>query len=420
MPSSPLPLNTPACQLGNHTSEALPQPVRIEIALLTGGSDRHYAFGLTMALASRGVFVEVVGSDDVDSSELHNTSNVKFLNFQPKPQTPSLARRIARVLRYYVRLIRYVTVAKPGIFHILWNNKLELFDRTFLMLYHKLQGKKIVLTVHNVNAGVRDGNDSLLNRLTLRMQYRLADHLFVHTEQMKAQLLRVFGVAERVVSVIPYGINNSVPDTDLSSAEAKRRLGVKETEKIILFYGAIWPYKGLEYLVEAYLRLAASNSEYRLVIAGEPKRGSEQYLKKILQMLSDELLISSVIQKLQYIPDKDTELYFKAADVLVLPYTYIFQSGVLFLAYSFGLPVVATDVGCFRDDIIAGKTGFLCKPCDSAELARALETYFESDLFKSLGTRRQDVKDYAVQRHSWDTVAEITRAVYLGLGEANQ
>ena len=81
------------------------------------------------------------------------------------------------------------------------------------------------------------------------------------------------------VSVIPFGINNSVPDTDLTTAAAKRRLGIKPGEKTILFFGSIRPYKGLEYLVEAFLRLAATDPSYRLIIAGEAKRDSGGYLR---------------------------------------------------------------------------------------------------------------------------------------------
>jgi len=105
-------------------------------------------------------------------------------------------------------------------------------------------------------------------------------------------------------------------------------------------------------------------------------------------------------------------LYLKGADVLVLPYKEIFQSGVLFLAYTFGLPVVATDVGSFREDIVDGSTGFLCEPGNPAELAKAVETYFRSDLFKDLNIRRRELQNYAKTKHSWDGVAELTRNAY--------
>ena len=125
-----------------------------------------------------------------------------------------------------MRLIRYVAKAEPKVFHILWNNKFELFDCTLLMLYYKLMRKRLVFTAHNVNASKRDSNDSWRNRLSLRAQYALCDHIFVHTEGMKADLLSDFGVPESKVSVIPFGINNTVPNTSLSSAEAKRQLGI--------------------------------------------------------------------------------------------------------------------------------------------------------------------------------------------------
>src|SRR5437588_2639006 len=168
-----------------------------------------------------------------------------------------------RILRYYLRLIGYAATAKPKLFHILWNNKFEIFDRTLLMLYYKMLGKKIVLTAHNVNAGKRDANDSLLNRLTLGIQYRLADHIFVHTEQMKRELLDEFGVRERATTVIPFGINQSVPDTDLTPAQAKQRLGISAGERAILFFGSIGPYKGLELLVAAFQRLVTADPDYR-------------------------------------------------------------------------------------------------------------------------------------------------------------
>jgi glycosyltransferase involved in cell wall biosynthesis len=393
-----------------------PEPsVNFEVALLTGGIDKPYAFGLAMALASKGVCLDVIGSDDVDSPEMRTTPKLNFLNLWGSKREASLARKISRVLIYYARLIRYASVAEAKIFHILWNNKLQFLDRTLFMLYYKLLGKKIVLTAHNVNAGKRDSNDSMLNRTTLRVQYQLADHIFVHTEKMKRELFRDFGVHERTVSVIPFGINNSVPNTGLSPRQAKQRLGIRGDERTILFFGAIRPYKGLEHLVNAFQQLAATHPEYRLVVAGEPRKEAEQYLDEIRRTINCHASRGQVLQEIRYIPDEETELYFKAADVLALPYTHVFQSGVLFLGYSFGLPVVGADVGSVREEIIEGRTGFLCKSCDPADLAKAIEKYFESDLFKHLDSRRQEIREYANAKHSWDIVGDMTREVYAQL-----
>jgi D-inositol-3-phosphate glycosyltransferase len=279
-------------------------------------------------------------------------------------------------------------------------------------LYYKLLGKKIALTAHNVNQAKRDRQDSQLNRLTLRIQYRLSDHIFVHTKKMKDELLQDFGVADSVVSVMRHPVNDAFPDTDLTPSDAKRQLGVKGREKAILFLGRIRPYKGIEDLLTAFQQLIARDPTYRLIIAGEPHKGSEDYLDEIRKIVARDFGQDDVVLKFQFIPDEEMELYLKAADVLVLPYKDIFQSGILFLSYSFGLPVVATDVGSFREDIIEGETGFICKPGDTADLARTLETYFLSGIYRDLGNRRQAIKDYADKVHSWDAAAELMKAAY--------
>ena len=116
-----------------------------------------------------------------------------------------------------------------------------------------------------------------------------------------------------------------------------------------------------------------------------------------------------------FIPDEETEVYFKAADVLVLPYRHIYQSGVLFLAYGFGLPVLASDVGSLRDDIVEGKTGFLFRSEDAVDLAKKIMDYFQSELFANLSTHRQDIRDYVKRQHSWDIAGMETVRLYSDL-----
>ena len=385
----------------------------LKVAVLTGCIDRPYAFGLAMALAAKGVCVDMIGSDGEDSPELHVTPNLRFLNFRgSQNQGDKFAIKLYKLVVYYLRLIRYAMRSQPAILHILWNNKFEYFDRTLLMFYYKLLGMKIVLTAHNVNQAKRDRQDSWLNRITLRIQYTLADHLFVHTRKMKDELVQDFGVADRRITVIRHPINNAFPETDLPSADAKRQLGVKSDEKTILFLGRIKPYKGIEYLLDAFQKLVKRDAAYRLIIAGEPHKGSEVYLDEIRRIVARDFDEGKIILKFHFIPDDEMELYLKAADVLVLPYKDIFQSGVLFLAYSFGLPVVATDVGSFKDEIIEGETGFVCKPGDAPDLARALEAYFSSALYRDLSARRREIKNYANKTYSWDAAAELTTNAY--------
>jgi D-inositol-3-phosphate glycosyltransferase len=401
--------------------KAITQPTGpVEIAILTGGGDRHYALGLATALIAQGIRFDFIGSDDLDDPLLHRNPLVRFLNLRKDMHTKaSRFRKVVRVLIYYWRLLIYAGTAKPKLFHILWHNKFLPLDRTLVMLYYRALGKRIVFTAHNVNAGRRDSNDSLLNRLTLRSQYALADHILVHTERMRTELQSEFKVIPSKVSIIPYGLNDAVPNTALTSAEAKQRLGLAPGHKVVLFFGNIAPYKGLEYLIEAMRFLAPQNADYRLIIAGRCKN-CESYWRSLRERLSRPELRSCVIERIEYVPDADTEIYFKAADVLVLPYLFIFQSGVLFLSYNFGLPVIASDVGSLRDDILEGITGFVCRPKNPVDLAKRIEEYFYHPLYRELERRRRDIQAFANERNSWTKVGDITRRVYLNLLEQNQ
>jgi glycosyltransferase involved in cell wall biosynthesis len=385
----------------------------MRVALLTGCQDRHYAFGLAMALADKGIFVDVIGNDDIDSPEFHESPHVRFLNFRDRhTERSKFPHKVWELVVYYAKVIAYAAFSRTKVMHILWNNKVEWFDRTILMLYYKMVGKKVVLTAHNVNQARRDSKDSWLNRTTLKAQYHLCDHIFVHTKKMKDELCGDFGVAEDAVTVIRYPINNAFPDTELTPADAKRRLGLELHEQAILFFGRLVPYKGIEHLLEAVRLLLDKRPDYRLIIAGEPKKVAEKYLKEIQSALHRLFDLGQVILKAEFIADHDLELYFKAADVMVLPYKEIFQSGVLFLAYSFGLPVVATDVGSFREEIIDGNTGFLCRPGEPADIAAALERYFASGLYEDLSLRRREIKDFVLSNHSWEAVADLICRAY--------
>jgi D-inositol-3-phosphate glycosyltransferase len=388
---------------------------RLRVSLLSGIDDKPYVLGFADAFTGEGISLDLIGSDAMEVPELLQNRHINFLNLRGDQRSDaSLNSKAFRILRYYFRLVCYAVRAQPKIFHILWNNKFEFFDRTLLMLYYKLLGKKLIFTAHNVNIRKRDCTDTWLNRFSLRVQYQLVDHIFVHTERMKQELLSDFGIQERKVSVIPFGINNTVPNTRLTTLDAKGMLGISTSDKTMLCYGQIAPYKGLEYLISAFTELLKRDRNYRLIIAGKPK-WNEIYWNQIVQVMIDRGVRERVIERIEHVPDEETELYFKAADVLILPYIRIFQSGVLFLGYSFGLPVIAADVGSLKEEIIEGKTGLVFKPQDSSDLARKIENYFNSELFHNLETRRSQIRQHANERYSWEKVAAITTAVYSNL-----
>jgi len=410
--------------VGNHqkrewktgsSQRTAPNAAKIAVALLTGGGDQPYAYGLATELISQSVTLDIIGSNELDCPEFHGRPGVNFLNLRGD-QRPDVgfAAKTLRLSLYYLRLLYYAATATPEVFHILWNNKFESFDRTLLMLYYKALAKKVVLTVHNVNVRKRDDRDSALNRFTLRVQYRLSDHIFVHTEQMKRELIQEFGTHNDRVTVIPFGINNAVRSTNLTEREARARLNLRDGDRALLFFGNIAPYKGLELLVSAFQQLSNRGDNYRLIIAGRPKN-CEQYWSSVREMMREDLQAGRILLRDEFIPDDETEIFFKAADVLVLPYRHIYQSGVLFLGYSFGLPTLAADVGSLKEDIEAGRTGFIFKAEDPIDLARAIREYFASDLYRELATRRTQIKTYAAEKHSWSVVGKETAAVYAEL-----
>jgi len=384
----------------------------MKVSLLTGGADKPYALGLLDALASRGMMVDFIANDEMSTASNIKHQTVNVLNLRgDQSSSASRVQKSIRVLRYYLRLIKYSISTDAKIFHILWFNKFVFFDRTLLNMFYKALGKKLVFTAHNIDEKQRDGGGSSIHRLSLRILYALVDHIFVHTTKMKSQLIQEFGVAEAKVSIIPFGINNMIPKSSLSKAEARANLGLDNQGKVLLFFGLIAPYKGLEFLLYALDILRGKDETFKLIIAGQIK-DCESYWKKVEGIIEERKLDKCIIRTIQYIPDSDVEVYFKASDVLILPYRFIFQSGVLFLSYSFGLPVIATDVGSMKEDIIDGKTGMICRPEDPHDLARVTARYFESELYRNLDEHMKDIISYGNSKYSWDEIGKVTEYVY--------
>jgi len=390
----------------------MPEKKDLRVALLTGGIDPHYALGLLGGLIKEGLHVDFIGNDEMMNAEATKQPGVTPFNLRGdnRPDA-SIREKIVRILKYYKRLIVYACTSDARIFHILWLNKFLFFDRTFLNIYYRLLGKKLVFTAHNVNAGERDGTDSTMNRASLRFMYRVTDHIFVHTDKMRKQLMDDYRVNSNKVSVIRYGFNNMVPRTDMTREAARRQLGLEDKEKVLLFFGNIAPYKGLEYPISAMALLKERMVGLRLIIAGRVK-DCEEYWEGIRVLIDESGLRKSVLLHVRYIPDDEVEVFHKASDAMVLPYKHIFQSGVLFLSYSFGLPVIVSDVGSLREEIIEGQTGFVCRPGDPEDLAKKIEMYFSSNLYKDLNNNRENIMEYVKTNNSWEKVAETTNRVY--------
>ena len=384
----------------------------MRITLLNSADFKSYSLSMLHALVASGIHVDLIGNNDLSTAEISADEKVNYLNLRgDQSHAASIPKKVVRVLKFYFRLIAYAARTDSPLFHIQSHNKFKVFDRTLLNIYYKLLGKKLVLTAHNIDATQRDGGSSTVNRLSLGVFYRLMDHIFVHTEKMKTQLIDEFNVTGTKITIIPHGILNTSPCLGLSKADARRRLRLADQDRVLLFFGYIAPYKGLEYLIHALGQLRTGDESFKLIIAGRIK-DCPSYWATIEHTIQDLDLEKHIIKQARHIPDTEVEVFFKSSDALVLPYRFIFQSGVPFLSYSFGLPVIATDVGSLKEVVVEGKTGMVCRKEDPGDLADKIRGYFDSDLYRNLGENMKYIKKYANEEYSWDRIGATIHSVY--------
>ena len=384
----------------------------MKISILNAGQQTDYLYGIVSGLSEiPSLEIEVVDSDSsvgmIDAFPRTTLFNLRGDNLSPQP----LFIKAWHISKYYIRLIWYTAHTRSEIFHIQWENSISLFDRTILILYYKMFGKKLVHTAHNIYKDARDGRATFLRWISLKIMYHLMDCIIVHTQKMKEELCSLFHVSPEKVVVIPHGINNRIPRSGLSQKEAREKLGIESTAHAILFFGQIDEYKGIEKLIDAASLLVSENPEIVLMIAGKPKR-QLKYTAQLKLQAAKILPERNVLFRLQFIPVDEVETYFAAADCLVLPYKRIYQSGVIFLAYRFGLPIIATDIGSFREDVIDGVTGFICKPDDAKDMAEKIRMFFKSNLFRQREQNRMHIIELAERKYSWSNIGKQTYEVY--------
>ncbi|KAF0195979.1 MAG: glycosyl transferase group 1 [Bacteroidetes bacterium] len=388
----------------------------MNISVFNGAGQVDYMYGLVSGLAHN-------ESDEIDvldvdlTSDLFQTfSNVNYHPvFRVLPRSSPLYVKATNTLRFYFLQIWFLISKKRRVVHFQWLDRFIYIDRIILPLVARLSGHRVVLTVHNINAGKRDNRDSFGNRISLKILYHLAHRLIVHTAKSKEELMAEFPVKESKIAVIKHGMNNRVTISGLDTREARKRLQIGENEKVVLFFGNIDYYKGLDILLDSFSELPDGFlSETRLLIAGNSK--SPEYSSIIGDKINAQRIKDRVTASFGYIRDEDVEMYFMAADCIVLPYRNIYQSGVVFMAYTFGLPLIVADIGNFRNDIVEGKTGYLINMEEPGQVSKTLMKYFESEMYRNLPETREDIKKWAWQNYSWDAIGAETRKVYESIG----
>lgn len=384
----------------------------MNVSVLNGTGQPDYLYGLISGLHKTPVNKIEILDIDLSSPLFNEFDNVEFhkvFDYQP-PKAPYF-KRLKNIVLYYYLQLKHIVVVKPRIVHFQWLDRYYLIDRIILPGVARAFGHKVILTVHNVNAQKRDNKDSLYNMFTLSILYRLCNHLVVHTHQSKIELVKDFRVKEEKISIIKHGMNNRVSSENLTQQEARNRLAIEFDRKVVLFFGNIDYYKGLDLLIGSLEKITLPLlKDLTVIIAGNSK--STAYINQIKLQLEQSSLKNQIITHIHYIQDEDIEKYFMAADCIVLPYRNIYQSGVIFMAYNFGLPILATKVGNFENDIISGETGFLIEASDPAIIAQAIEGYFDSPLYINLTENREMIKEWSYGQFSWDKIGMETYKLY--------
>ncbi len=223
------------------------------------------------------------------------------------------------------------------------------------------KGVKALTILDNVIPHEKRFFDGAFTRYFLKRN----DGFVAMSEKVKADLLSLRPDAKVILLPHPLYDHFGAP---LPMAEARKKLGVPDDRKVALFFGFIRDYKGLDLLIDAMAKLPA---DHTLVIAGEPYGDMAKYHAAIAR----NGLKDRVIDHIRYISDQEVPLFFSAADAVVLPYKSATQSGITAIAYHFGTPVIATDVGGLKESVEHDRTGLLVDRPDAAAIAGAIAQF---------------------------------------------
>jgi glycosyltransferase involved in cell wall biosynthesis len=247
--------------------------------------------------------------------------------------------------------------------------------------------KKIAL-IHNYIPHEKMFYDSFLTKRFVGTQ----DSIITLSTVVQEQVIKDF--PEKPVKALPHP--SYVMFGDRADREmARKKLGINQDKKCLLFFGLIRSYKGLDILLEAYSKL---DKDYNLLIAGECYGSFEKYQTLIDASPNKE----RIILHQRFIGNEDVPLYFSAADLCVLPYRSATQSGVTAVAHHFNLPVLATNVGGLHEFIHHEKNGLLVESENVDALTQGVEKCFEKGILEKFSENLKAQEDL-----TWEEFANI-------------
>jgi glycosyltransferase involved in cell wall biosynthesis len=345
-----------------------------------------YDHALSAALADRGLDVELITSRFAYAPAPEPAGYLRRELFYRLAARAGRARRAVRLAEHVPDMVRYRRLAREAdVVHFQWLS-LPRIDRHLLP-----RGRPLVITAHDILPRERvAGSHEAQQRLYARF-----DAVVVHSDDGRRRLVEEAGVEPDRIHVIPHGAFTHL--AELPPGPLPPELPATD-RPVVLYFGLIRPYKGLDVLLEAWRGIA----DAELWIVGRPRfdvsglRGGDPTVRWVPRFVSDLELAAC----------------FRRADLVVLPYREIEQSGVLATALAFGSPLLLSDVGGFREVAEAGAAR-LAPPGDAAALRAQL-----TDLLGDPGSRAalsRAASALAAGAWSWVQVAASTAALYESL-----
>jgi glycosyltransferase involved in cell wall biosynthesis len=268
---------------------------------------------------------------------------------------------------------------------------------TILSIIKKNNYTRIICIADNIVPHEKRPGDRPFTRYFLRQC-----HGFITMSDQVSRDLRLFEKLKPTIQVAhPLYDHFGSP---VSKETARAKLGLGATDKIVLFFGFIRPYKGLDLLLQAMADERITQQGIKLLIAGEYYENAQPYLA-----LMDRLQLGErIICHTHFIADTDVRYYLCAADVVVQPYKQATQSGVTPLAYHFEKPMIVTRVGGLADAVPHERAGLVCEP-DSHAIAEAILRFYQMGAAHfSEGIKEQKNKlSWSSLVHSIEEMAEL-------------
>ncbi|MEN6552042.1 MAG: glycosyltransferase family 4 protein [Methanobacterium sp.] len=284
-------------------------------------------------------------------------------------------------------IIKKINNIDPDIIH---------FQTTSYILFLFLLFKKfnLMATFHDVK--IHEGEKSLFFRLSAYCAAKLSKKVFVHGKKLKKQIIEEYKIPEDKVCIVPLG------EYELDLFKKYERKDLTEEGNLILFFGRIYKYKGLKYLIKAEPLITDAIPDARIVIAG---KGENLGIYEDMMINKNNFIVYN-----EYISfEKGAELIQKSS-VVVLPYIEASQSGIIPITYGFKKPVIATNVGSIPEVVDNNETGIIIKPNDHKALAEAtIHLMKNTNLRKQMGNKGYEKLKKEL---SWEVNAEITYESY--------